>query len=155
MKLSLKVLVVECSYGAPCLLWRLGQKFYGFYCRYNLLLQSVFSCPAHMSITFVPYLENPFIILFQKKGFERFVVLSNPHASFLSINLQHVESALLIRCLAETKVCILGWCPQVVISIFFSEKRHALQTSFATAAQGNSSEIDGTQWPHIPAVYEL
>lgn len=61
-----------------------------------------------MSITFVPYLENPFIILFQKKGFETFVVLSNPHASSLSINLQRVESTLLIRCLAETKVCILG-----------------------------------------------
>lgn len=84
MKLSPKALVVEGSYGAICLLWRLGQKFYGFYCRYNLLLHSVFSCPTH--VTFVPYLENPFIFLFQKKAFETFVVLSNPHASSL-INL--------------------------------------------------------------------
>ncbi len=99
MKLTLKVLVVEGSYGALCLPWRLGQKFYGFYCRYNLLLKSVLSCPAHMSMTFVPYLENHFIILFQKKAFETFVVLSNSQASFLSINLQGVESTLLIRCL--------------------------------------------------------
>ncbi len=33
----------------------------------------------------------------------------------------------------------------MVISIFFSARRHDLQTSFAAAAQGNSSEIDGTQ----------
>jgi hypothetical protein len=64
--------------------------------------------------------------------------------ALLSINLQRVESTLAdtMFSLHERYVYLADALKR---SILFSERRHALQTSFATAAQGSPSEIDETQ----------